>query len=148
MTTLNKILISISLLALSFGIGYFATPTKIKTNTIVKTETVKVEGKTKIVYREKITQPDGTITERESEREDTRSTEESKSLSQAETDVTKDSGLTLSVLGYIDTKDLTGSMDYGIVGSKRVLGALNATGSIVLEKDSNVKIGVGLGWSF
>jgi hypothetical protein len=65
MTTLNKIILLIISLAISFSIGYFATPTKIETKTIVKTETVKVEGKTRIVYRNKITKPDGTVTENE-----------------------------------------------------------------------------------
>lgn len=143
----TKILISIALISLSFGAGYYATPTKIETKTIVKIETVKVEGKTKIVYREKITQPDGTVTERESEREDTNTREESKSLSQSEKIIINDSGLVLSGLGYINTKDLTNGIDYGIVISKRVLGALNSTGSVIVEKN-NVKIGLGVGWSF
>lgn len=143
----TKTLMTIFLLAISFGIGYFSKPTKIETKTIVKTETVKIKGKTKIVYREKVTQPDGTVTERESEREDTNTREESKSLSQSEKIIINDSGLVLSGLGYVNTKDITNGTDYGIVISKRVLGALNGTGSVIVEKN-NVKIGLGVGWSF
>lgn len=148
MTTIQKIGLALVALAMSFGLGYFTTPTKVETKTIVKTETLKVEGKTKVVYKEKITQKDGTIIEKEYEKEQTRTEESSKSLAQSESKSEKDTGLVIGALGYVNTKELTNGIDYGIIASKRVLGAINVIGSIVVEKDSNVKLGAGVGWSF
>jgi hypothetical protein len=144
MTLLHKIILAAVALAISFGIGYYATPTKIKTEIVVKTETVKVEGKTRVVYRNKITKPDGTITESEVEKEDTKSVEESKSLAESKTVTTKDAGAVISVLAIVDSRDIAGQREYGINVSKRVLGAVNVTGLVT----NKLKLGVGLGWSF
>jgi hypothetical protein len=144
MTTLNKIILLIISLAISFSIGYFATPTKIETKTIVKTETVKVEGKTRIVYRNKITKPDGTVTENEVEKEDTNTREETKSLAESKTIVSNDTGATLSILAIVDSNNIARLREYGLSVSKRVLGSLTVTGLVTTDK----KIGAGLGWSF
>jgi hypothetical protein len=144
MKTVRKILPYIVALAISFGAGYYATPTKIETKTVVKTETVKVEGKTKIVYRDKITKPDGTIIEKEIEREDSKSTEETKSIAESKTITTKEAGLVLGVLGIIDTSSPQDGVKYGVSVSKRVLGSVTINGLVTDKRE----IGVGLGWSF
>jgi phosphoenolpyruvate-protein kinase (PTS system EI component) len=144
MTTLHKIILAILSLAISFSIGYFATPTKIKTETVVKTETVKVEGKTRIVYRNKVTKPDGTITESEVEKEDTNTREESKSVAESKSTVSKDAGAIISILAIVDSTDIAGQREYGLNVSKRVLGSLTVTGLVTTDK----RLGVGLGWSF
>lgn len=144
MNNKTKIGLVLAGLALSFSAGYFATPNKVVTKTLTKTETVKVEGKTRIVYRDRVISPDGTITEKEVEREDTNTREESKSTASSEKSVTKDVGLVISALAIVDVKDVKGEREYGVVVSKRVLGALNVTGFASTEKT----VGVGLGWSF
>ena len=110
----------------------------------MKTETLKVEGKTRVVYRDRSTLPDGTITEKEVEREETNTREESKTLATSEKSVIKDTGLVLSMIGLVDVTDITAKKEYGITASKRVFGALNVTGIATTEK----KLGLGLGWSF
>jgi hypothetical protein len=144
MTLLHKIILAIVALAISFGIGYYATPTKIKTETVVKTETVKVEGKTRVVYRNKVTKPDGTITESEVEKEDTNTREESKSVAESKSNVSKDAGAIISILAIVDSTDIAGQREYGLNVSKRVLGSLTVTGLVTTDK----KIGAGIGWSF
>lgn len=144
MTTINKIILAIIALAISFGIGYYATPTKIKTETVVKIETVKVEGKTRVVYRDKITKPDGTIVEKEVEREDSNSTEGTKSVAESKTVTEKDTGLTLGVLGIINVGSPQDGVKYGVSVSKRVLGAVTVHGLVTDGKE----IGAGIGWSF
>ena len=64
-----KILAAIITLAISFGIGYYATPTKVQEKVKIEYKDSKVEVKTKIVYRDKITKPDGTIIEKEVEKD-------------------------------------------------------------------------------
>jgi len=71
MSNKYKVLLSILVLAVTFTAGVFSRPAKVKTNTVVETKIVKEEAKTRIVYRDKITKPDGTIIEKEVEREDT-----------------------------------------------------------------------------
>jgi hypothetical protein len=144
MTTIHKIILAAVALAISFGIGYYATPTKIKTETVVKTETVKVEGKTRVVYRDKITKPDGTIIEKEVEKEDTITREESKSVAESKSESLKDAGAVISVLAIVDSRDIAGQREYGINVSKRVLGAVNITGLVTTDQ----RIGLGVGWSF
>lgn len=139
-----KILAAITALAVSFGIGYYTTPTKIETKTVVKTETVKVEGKTRVVYRDKITKPDGTIVEKEVEREDSNSTEGTKSVAESETITTKDSGLVLGVLGIVDVSKPTDGIKYGVSVSKRVFGAVTVHGLVT----NKLELGAGIGWSF
>ncbi len=147
MKTSTKAYIVFALIIISFGLGYYATPTKVEIKTVVKTETLKVEGKTKVIYRDKITHPDGTIVEKEVEREETNTREETKSLATSETLKTKDAGTVLSALGYINTSSPLSGIDYGITGSKRIFGALNGVGSVIVEKN-NVKFGAGVGWGF
>lgn len=144
MNKTTKVLISLALLAVSFGVGYFATPTKVKTEVKEVVKIVKEEQKTKIVYREKIVYKDGTTVERETEREDTNTREASESSTTASTETTKDVGLTLSGLAIVDVADIKGQREYGVHVSKRVLGALSVNALATTDK----KIGVGIGWSF
>ncbi len=68
----------LALLAGAFSAGRFSAPLKVETRDVEKivfrerVVTVTVAAKTKIVYREKVTTPDGTVTERESERTETK----------------------------------------------------------------------------
>lgn len=140
----NKIILSVIALALSFGLGYFATPTKIETKEVVKVQIQKEEAKTKIVYRDKVTKPDGTIIEKEVEKEQSSSKEKSDSESIAERIETRDTGLTISALMVVPIEDIKSNREYSIVVSKRVFGALNVSGSVSTEKS----VGIGLGWSF
>lgn len=144
MNNKTKGLFAIVALSLSFGLGYFATPSKIKTKEVVKTETVKVEGKTRIVYRDRIIHPDGTIVEKEVEREDSNTRTETSSNSTSESSVTKDTGLTLGALAITDVKSIGKELEYGVHVSKRVLGALSVNALVTTDK----KVGLGLGWSF
>lgn len=144
MNKTTKVLLGLILLAVSFGVGYFATPTKVKTEVKEVVKIVKEEQKTKIVYREKIVYKDGTIVERETEREDTNTREASESSRTASSETTKDVGLTLSALAIVDVADIKGQREYGVHVSKRVLGALSVNALATTDK----KIGVGIGWSF
>lgn len=146
----KKILIvlgSVLLLVISFSLGYYATPTKTIVKQVVKTETVKVEGKTRIVYRNKVTLPNGTITENEVEKEETNTKEESKSVATFEKLTVKDLGLTISALAVKPINDLNGETGGQIVLSKRLLGAVNITTSATVYKNDKL-LGVGVGWSF
>ena len=131
-------------LALSFGLGYYATPTKVRIKTVVETKIAQQEAKTRIVYREKITLPDGTITEKENEREDTKTETEVSSVATSEKSTTKDVGLTVSALVFAPIRNVKEDQEYALVASKRVLGALNVSVMVTTDK----KIGAGLGWSF
>lgn len=142
-----KILIGLAALAVSFGIGYYATPTKIKENVRIEYKDSKVEVKTKIVYRDKITKPDGTIIEKEVEKEDTNTKEESETKIATEKIAVKDAGLVLGVLGVKSIKDITGDTGIQIGVSKRVLGALGIAGSVTGYEDEKL-IAVGISWSF
>jgi len=143
---MNKKNIALALVALSlsFGLGYFATPSKIKTKEVIKTVTVKEEAKTKIVYKEKVTNKDGTITEKEVSREDTNTKESTASSRTNESTVTKDAGLTLSALAIVSVDDIKGKREYALHASKRVLGAFSVNGMVTTDK----KVGLGIGWSF
>lgn len=144
MNKYTKIGLGVLLLAVVFTAGRFSKPTKVQTKIETKTITVKEEAKTRIVYRDRVISPDGTITEKEIEREDTNIREESSSVAKSENTVTNDSGLTLSALAIAPIKDLSGDREYAVVASKRVLGALNVVASISTDK----RVGIGLGWSF
>jgi hypothetical protein len=139
MTTTNKIIFSVLALGLAFGAGYFTKPTK--TVEVVKKEYVKEEAKTKVVYREKITKPDGTITETEHEREDTRTVVEAKQESSKV--VENRVGLTLQALAYVPINDLT-QRDYGVIVSKRVFSNVVVGAMATTDK----KIGLTLGLEF
>lgn len=144
MNNTKKALISIAVLAIVFTAGRFSKSTKVETKTVTKVETVKVEGKTRIVYRDRVISPDGTITEKEVEREETNTREESSSIASSEKTVQNDVGLTLSALAVVNVKDIKGEREYAVVASKRVIGALNVTAMATTDR----KIGVGLGWNF
>lgn len=144
MSNTKKVLISITVLAIVFTAGRFSKPTKVETKIETKTVTVKEEAKTRIVYRDRVISPDGTITEKEVEREDTNTREESSSVAKSEKTVQNDVGLVLSALTYVDAKNIGDEREYAVVASKRVIGALNVTAMATSDK----KIGVGLGWSF
>ena len=144
MNNSTKVLLSVLVIAVIFTAGRLSKPTKVETKVVTKVETVKVEGKTRIVYRDRVISPDGTITEKEVEREDTNSKEESSSVASSENSTTNDVGLTLSALAVVDVKDIRGDREYALVASKRLIGALNV--SIMATSDR--KIGAGLGWSF
>lgn len=127
-----------------FTAGRFSKPTKVETKTVTKIETVKVEGKTRVVYRDRVISPDGTIREKEVEREETNTREESNSVASSEKTVQNDVGLVLSALAITDTKDIHKDKEYAITASKRIIGALNVSAIITSER----KVGVGIGWSF
>ena len=140
----KNILIGIVALSLSFGLGYFATPNKVVTKEVVKTVVQKEEGKTIVITKERIVTPDGTITEKETSREDSNSREFAASESSSEKKVTKDLGLTISALSIVDLNNRKGEQEYAVNVSKRVFGAVSATVQVSTEK----KVGIGLGWSF
>lgn len=139
-----KILAAIIALAISFGIGYYATPTKVQEKVKIEYKDSKVEVKTKIVYRDKITKPDGTVIEKEVEKEDTNTEEKSEGSQQSERIATKDTGLTLGLLGIVDVAKPTDGVKYGVSVSKRVLGAVTVHGLVTDKRE----IGAGIGWSF
>ena len=144
----RKIGLAIVALIVAFGIGFFAKPAKVKIETkeVVKTVTVKQEGKVRIVYREKVTNPDGTITEKETEREDTHSSENTQSEASrtASNETTRDSGLTLQALAIVDVKDIGGDREYGLYAKKRVFGNVSVGALVTTDK----KIGLGIGFDF
>lgn len=134
-----KIAIAITAIGLAFGAGYFTKPTKVVE--VVKKELVKEEAKTRVVYREKVTKPDGTITETEQEREDTHSKEQSKEMTSKET--TNRIGLTIQALAYAPINNLT-QREYGIIISKRVVSNLVLGAAATTDK----KVGLTLGLEF
>jgi len=140
----NVIIGGLVLLALSFGAGYYATPTKVKTEVKEVVKTVKEEQKTKIVYREKIVYKDGTTVETETEREDTNTREASESTKIANSETTKDVGLTLSALAIVDVKDIGGDREYGVHVTKRVFSNVAIGAMATTDK----KIGVSVGLTF
>lgn len=144
MKTIHKIILAIVTLAISFGIGYYATPTKVVEKVKVEYKESKVEVKTKIVYRDRVTKPDGTIIESEVEKEDTNTTEKSEGSVATEKTVVKDTGLVLGVLGIIDVDKPIDGVKYGVSVSKRILGAVTVHGLVTDRRE----IGAGIGWSF
>lgn len=66
MSNTKKILISLAVLGVVFTAGRYSKPTKVETKIETKTVTVKEEAKTRIVYRDRIIQKDGTIIEKKS----------------------------------------------------------------------------------
>lgn len=135
----NKILILLAAIGIGFGIGYFTKPAKVVE--VIKKEIVKEAAITKIVYREKIVRPDGTVIETERSREDSHTSEQIKEESSKT--VTNRLGLNISALAYAPTNKLT-QTEYGVIVSKRVVG--NVTAGILATTDK--KIGVTLGLEF
>ncbi len=74
--------VCLALLVGAFSAGRFSAPLKVETRdvervvfkdrVVEKVVTVEAKAKTRIVYRERETKPDGTVTEREHERTDTK----------------------------------------------------------------------------
>ena len=144
MNKATKIGLGVLILAVSFTAGRFSKPSKVQEKIVTKIEVVKEEAKTRIVYRDRVTSPDGTITEKEVETEETNTRTESSTASSSDKIVRNDVGLTLSALAIAPIKDIGGEREYALVASKRVLGGLNVAASITTDK----KLGLGLGWSF
>lgn len=140
----NVIIGAVVLIALSFGAGYFATPTKVKTEVKEVVKTVKEEAKTRTVYKERIVYKDGTVVEREGEKESSNTKESNESTKTAKTDKTKDTGLTLSALAIVDSSDIKGHRDYGIHVTKRVFSNITVGAMATTDK----KIGLSVGLSF
>lgn len=138
----KNVIIGLVLLALSFGAGYFATPSKVKIETVEVIKTVKEEQKTKVVYKEKIVYKDGTTVEREREEESSNTRETSDTTRTASKETTKDTGLTLSALAIVDSSDIKGHRDYGIHVTKRVFS--NITAGIMATTDKKIGVSVGL----
>lgn len=141
---LNKqtIIGALVITVLAFGAGYFATPTKIKTEVKEVVKTVKEEAKSKIVYKEKIVYKDGTTVERESETEQSNTKESNESTKLSNSETTKDAGLTLAVLGIVDSSDIRGTVTYGLHVQKRVIG--NITLGALATTDKKVGLSVGM----
>lgn len=139
-----KILIGAVALAVSFGIGFYAKPAKVIEKVKIEYKDSKVEIKTKIVYRDKITKPDGTVIEKEVEKEDTNTKEKSEGYTDTEKVTINDSGLVLGVLGILDIGSTQDGVKYGVSVSKRVLGAVTVHGLVT----NKLELGVGVGWSF
>jgi len=135
----NVIIGALVLISLSFGAGYFATPSKVKIETKEVIKVIKEEQKTKVVYREKIVYKDGTSVEREVEREDSNTREASESTRTASKETTKATGLTLSALSLFDTK---GERDYGIHVTKRVFSNVVVGAIVTSDKKAGISIGL------
>lgn len=144
----KKIGLSCLVLLVAFGAGYFSKPSKIKTEIkeITKTVIVKEEAKTRIVYREKVTKSDGTITEKEIEKEETKTTENSRSDSSktSNTEITNHSGITIQALAIVDVRNISGEREYGLYFKKRVFANISIGTLLTTDK----KVGVGVGVDF
>lgn len=143
----KKVLIGLAIIAVSFGAGFFAKPTKVKTEIkeVIKTVTIKEEAKTKIVYKDRIVLPDGTIKETERSEENTNSREgtSTEASRTANSETTRDVGLTLQALAIVDIKDFAGEREYGIYAKKRVFSNISV-GALVTPK----QLGIGIGMDF
>jgi len=144
MNKATKIGLAVLVLAVAFTAGRFSKPSKVEEKIVTKIEVVKEEAKTRIIYRDRVTSPDGTITEKEVETEETNTRTESNTASSSDKIVRNDVGLTLAALAIAPIKDIGGDREYALVASKRVLGGLKVAASITTDK----KLGLGLGWSF
>lgn len=139
----NKLMLGIALLliAIGYGIGYFTKPTKVETVTVEKVRIEKQAAETKIVYREKITKPDGTVTEIEQSKTDTKTLENAQSEKSAESIVKNDLGLNLSALAISDVNNLA-AREYGIHVTKRVLGDFTVGAMATTDKKIGVSVGI------
>lgn len=139
-----QIIAVVAILAIGYGIGYYSKPTKIETVTVEKVKIEKQAAETKIVYREKVTKPDGTVTEIEKSQTDTK-TSENTQLESSRTSITKnDLGLNLGALAVFDSNNLSSNREYAITANKRVLGNFSVNAMVTTDK----KVGVGIGISF
>lgn len=147
MNNSTKLLLGTLILAITFTAGKYSNPAKVQTKEVVKIVTQKEEAKTRIVYRDKVTKPDGTIIEKEVEREDTQSKEVATLDKDTESTVTNDAGLVVSAVVSFRADKPNGDREYSLIASKRLLGSLNATGLVGIDQ-GQIKIGIGTGWSF
>lgn len=131
-------------LAIGYGVGYFTKPAKIETVTVEKVKIEKQAAETKIIYREKITKPDGTVTEIEQSKTDTKTSENIDSSKSSVNTVKNDIGLNLGALAVFDTNNLSNNREYAITVNKRVLGNFSVNAMVTTDK----KVGVGIGISF
>ena len=143
----KKILIGLTAIGLSFGVGRFSKPAvvKIETVEVVKTVTVKEAAKEKIVTIIKTVYKDGTTTEttKTEDREATKETSDTESTKVANSETIRDVGLTLSALAIVDATNIQGHRDYGINVSKRVFSNVSIDALVTTDK----KIGLGIGLS-
>lgn len=139
---------SLILLALGFGSGYFAKPTKIETRTVevIKQQEAKQQDTNKVIYKEKIVYKDGTVKEVEKTQDSSSSKESSliDSSKSSEKIVKNDVGLNLSLLAIVPTTSVQFTTGYGVHISKRVLS--NVTVGVFADTDK--KVGLSLGVSF
>jgi regulatory protein YycI of two-component signal transduction system YycFG len=138
------IIVAILILAIGYGIGYFTKPTEVKTVTVEKVKIEKQAAETKIVYREKITKPDGTVIEKEQSKTDTVTSENTQSEKSSESVIKNDLGLNLGLLAVAEVNNLAGNREYAVTVSKRVIGNFSVNALATTDK----KIGVGIGISF
>ena len=148
MNNTTKVLIGLSVIGLSFGVGRFSKPAvvKIETVEVVKTLTVKEAAKEKIVIKERIVYKDGTVkeTERTEDRDSTKESSNTESTKVANSETIRDAGLTLSAIAIVDATNIQGNREYGIHVSKRVFSNVSVGALVTTDK----KIGIGLGLSF
>lgn len=142
----NKKIIGIGvlILAIGYGIGYFTKPTKVETVTVEKVKIEKQAAETKIVYKTKVITKDGTVTETETSKTDSKTSENVDSSKSTETVVKNDVGLNLAALAIVDSNNLSGQREYAITASKRVIGNFTVNGIVTTDK----KVGVGIGLQF
>jgi hypothetical protein len=143
----TKIILIILTISIAYTAGYFTGPTKVEEKIKIEYKEAKKEIKTKIIYRDKITKPDGTVIEKEVEKEDTKTQTDTNFESNQTTVTTKDKGLVLSILSTVNISDLK-EKEYHVIGSKRVIGAINITGGLGVTEKGEIKISFGSGWSF
>ncbi len=138
----NVIIGALVLISLSFGAGYFATPSKVKIETKEVINVVKEEQKTRVVYKERIVYKDGTVVEREGEREDSNTRESSDTTRTASKEMTKDTGLTISALAIVDLDKSIQEREYGIHVTKRVFSNIVVGGIVTSDKKAGVSVGL------
>ncbi len=142
------VVISLVLLALGWGAGYFTKPTevKIKTVEVVKVQTVKEEAKNKIVYKERVVYKDGTVKEIEKTEDSSHTKDSSTSDKQSSSEqITKnDIGFHASVFAMSPISSLGKDMAYGVHLSKRIFSNV----SIGIMADTNKRIGLSIGMDF
>jgi len=148
MDTKYKILIGLTAIGLSFGVGRFSKPAvvKIETVEVVKTVTVKEAAKEKIVTVEKIVYKDGTVKEttKTEDREDTKESSNTESTKVANSETIRDAGISLNALAIVDATNIQGNREYGVFVSKRVFSNV----SVGVMATSDKKLGLSLGLSF
>jgi len=148
MDTKYKILIGLTAIGLSFGVGRFSKPAvvKIETVEVIKTQVVKEAAKEKIVTVEKIVYKDGTVKEttKTEDREDTKESSNTESTKVANSETIRDAGISLNMLAIVDATNIQGNREYGVFVSKRVFSNV----SVGVMATTDKKLGLSLGLSF